>query len=303
MKRILLAFLLTIFSSLSMANKEVVTIIFAFGAGDSVANYGRTLVEEANRIQNKYTFVFDNRPGAGGTIAAKHVERTPNTILMTSAAFFIRPNVAPTESHSIDQFSSLMIQCTAPMAVGSLKYKSWNDIPKDKELTFGITGIGAMSHITALQIKEKYPNLILVPFKSPSEGNLALVTGQIDATVGFLSEFAQWTGKNGVAQIYVLGLTGARSAQGAPTLYSAGFKEVDQMGNPQQLFVPKSVPLAQRKEWHKILTQANKAPTVLVAYQGDSCQPGSFSYEEMQESFVKQNQLWRKLTANLQEKK
>jgi tripartite-type tricarboxylate transporter receptor subunit TctC len=298
MKRFLLAFLLTIFSSLSMA-KEIVTIVFAFGPGDSVATYGRTLAEEANRIQNKYTFVFDARPGAGGTIAAKYVERIPNTILATSAAFFIRPNVYPNDSHSIDQFSGLMIQCTAPMSVGSLKYKTWNEVPKDKEISFGITGLGAMSHLTALQIKEKYPNMLLIPYKSPTEATMALVSGQVDLTVSFLSEFTQWTGKNGTAQIHVLGVTGPRSAQGAPTLYSAGFKEVDQMGNPQQLLVPNSVPLAQRQEWHKILTEAAQAPAVLASYRVDSCQPASFSFKEMQELFVKQTQLWRKLTTNV----
>jgi tripartite-type tricarboxylate transporter receptor subunit TctC len=298
MKRYLLIFVLTIFSGLSMA-KEVVTIVFAFGPGDSVATYSRTLVEEANRIQKKYHFVFDARPGAGGAVAAQYVNRNPNTILATSAAFFIRPNVYPDDSHNTNRFSGLMIQCTAPMAIGSLKYRTWADVPRDREITFGITGLGAMSHITALQIKEKYPNLILVPYKSPTEATLGLLGGQVDMTVGFLSEFSQWTGKNNTVQINVLGVTGPKPAQGVPTLSSAGFREVDQMANPQQLIVPNSVPVAQQQEWHRIFTQAALTPSVQVSYQVDACQPANYSYKEIQDLFAKQNKFWLKMTANI----
>jgi len=80
----------------SINAKEVVTIYYGWGPADSLANVSRTLADEANKIQNKYTFIFDSKPGAGGAVAAEYVKRTPNTILATSSAFFIRPNLYPT---------------------------------------------------------------------------------------------------------------------------------------------------------------------------------------------------------------
>ena len=71
--------------------KENITIIYAYNIADSVANYHRALTIEANAIQDKYLFIFDARPGAGGTIASNYVLNTSNTILAHSTAFFIRP--------------------------------------------------------------------------------------------------------------------------------------------------------------------------------------------------------------------
>lgn len=298
MKQIILALLLAVASGVSTA-REMVTVVFAFGPGDSVANYGRTLVEAANRGQDRYQFVFDAKPGAGGTIAAQHVGKTPNTILATSAAFFVRPNVYPKDSHSIDQFAGLMIQCTAPMAIGSVKYRSWSEVPRDRDITFGITGLGATSHLVGIQIQKRFPRLILVPFKSPSDANAALVGGHIDMTVGFLSEFQQWSGKNNTVRINSLGVTGRYAAQNVATLTSQGFEEVENMGNPQQLIVSRSVPESQRQEWHNILFKAAQSQEVKRAYEADACVPAANSFKHTQQLFDTQTQFWQQLTAGI----
>jgi len=72
MKKIISILALSLFSILSQA-KETITVIYSWTAADTAANFHRSLVEEANRIQDKYNFVFDMRPGAGGSIAANYV--------------------------------------------------------------------------------------------------------------------------------------------------------------------------------------------------------------------------------------
>ena len=91
MKKFILATLAAV-GCLTAHSAETVTIVWGWSLGDPMAQYSRSLVDEANKAQNKYTFVLDAKPGAGGAIAAKHVERTPNSILATSTAFFVRPN-------------------------------------------------------------------------------------------------------------------------------------------------------------------------------------------------------------------
>jgi tripartite-type tricarboxylate transporter receptor subunit TctC len=71
------------------------------------------------------------------------------------------------------------------------------------------------------------------------------------------------------------------------------------MGNSQQLIVPKTVSVAQREEWHNILTQAAQATDVQTAYAADSCQPARHSFKEIQQLFDTQSQFWRKITANV----
>jgi tripartite-type tricarboxylate transporter receptor subunit TctC len=126
----LLGFLLSAFLAGSAGAAETITIVYAWGPGDSVANYHRTLADQANKIQNKYVFVFDTKPGAGGAIAANHVLNTPNTLLAHSTAFFVRPNVYPNESYDLNAFKEQFTHCMAPMAVPSTKYKNCNQIQK-----------------------------------------------------------------------------------------------------------------------------------------------------------------------------
>ena len=130
MKKLFTALVL-VSAALSASARETIQIIYGFSAADNSANYSRTLAEEANKIQDKYNFIFDAKPGAGGTVAARYVANTPNTILSTSSAFFIRASVFPNESYNLSDFTTLMSECTAPMVITSSKYKRWKEVPRD----------------------------------------------------------------------------------------------------------------------------------------------------------------------------
>jgi tripartite-type tricarboxylate transporter receptor subunit TctC len=192
-----------------------------------VANYHRTLVAEANKIQDKYTFVFDTKPGAGGTIAARTVLSQPDTVLAHSTAFFVRPNVYPTESYDLTQYKEQYVHCMAPMAVTSTKFKTWKDVPQDAAVSVGISGLGVTTHLAALQLKEKYPNLNIIPFKSTNDSMLSMVSGQTDLHIGFISEAEQWSKDNAHAErkVTVLGITGTKVVNGYTPLVKQGFPE------------------------------------------------------------------------------
>ena len=91
-------------ASFAAIAKENITVVYSWTPADAAANFHRTLVEESNKIQNRYNFIFDTKPGAGGSIAANYVLNTPNTVLATASAFYIRPNFFPAESHDISKF-------------------------------------------------------------------------------------------------------------------------------------------------------------------------------------------------------
>ena len=57
MKKLLTALLFAAVA-LSASAKETIQIIYGFSAADNSANYSRNLAEEANKIQDKYNFVF-----------------------------------------------------------------------------------------------------------------------------------------------------------------------------------------------------------------------------------------------------
>ena len=106
----------------NVSARETVTIVYAFSPADTMARYSRTLVDEANRIQDRYNFIFDTKPGAGNALATNHVKNNTNHILATSSAFFIRPVLYPGQSYEITEFRPLMPQCDSPMGIASVKW-------------------------------------------------------------------------------------------------------------------------------------------------------------------------------------
>jgi len=301
MKRLLVAFLFSAVAVTAQA-KEIITIFYAWGPGDSVANYHRTLANEANQLQNKYTFVFDTKPGAGGAIASNHVLQTANSILAHSTAFFVRPVVYPNESYDLTQFKEQYVHCLAPMAITSTKYKTWKDVSVNSKVSVGISGLGVTTHLAALQLQQKYPNMVIVPFKSTNDSMLSMVAGQTDFHIGFISEAEQWSNNkdNTGKRVNVLGITGTKIINGYPTLVSEGFPQVfAQMNVGHHLVVPAKADDTRVKEFYDIFAKAAKTPAVLKAYAVDYCEPQNVAYNDLPKFYKFHTDYWKKLSSGI----
>ena len=300
MKKLFLSVLLTVLSATAMS-KEVVTIVYSWSPADVAANFHRTLVEQANRIQNKYTFVFDTKPGAGGSIAANYVANNPNTVLATASAFFIRPNFFPNESHDLNNFKELMPQCSAPGVVTSSKYKSWKDVPTDQPLTIGVSGMGTTTHLIAAQIIKRYPKMTVVPYKSTSEAVISVLSGNIDFAVNFMGDSAQYTKDSSPKKIYALGITGDQPINGVAPLVTQGFtKSLARMNVPAQLVVPKNMSDAKFNDLRQILVQAGGSKTVNDSFAVDHCQSmNQMPTENLQGYYNLQVSEWQRLSTGV----
>jgi tripartite-type tricarboxylate transporter receptor subunit TctC len=256
------------------------------------------LVDVANRQQDKYLFVFDVKPGAGGSVAANYVKNTPNTILATASAFFVRPNFFPNESYDLSAYKEIYLQCTAPMAITATKYKTWADVPKDQPLTIGVSGLGTTTHLFATQIQAQYPKLQVIPFKSTSESLLSVASGNTDLHVAFLGEVETWGADNAkFKRLNVLGISGSTRVRGFPTLTSQGFgRTVADIGVPFHLVVPASVPDTKFKEWRDILVRAGQSATVKETYKIDACLPRDIKNDDLEPWYHAQVEKWQRLS-------
>lgn len=295
MKRALLGLF---FSALafSATAKETVTIVYSWTAADGPANYSRAIIEEANKLQNKYLFVFDTKPGAGGSVAANYVRNAPNTILATASAFFVRPNFYPNESYELSAYKEIYLQCSAPMAITSVKYKTWSTVPKNQPLTIGVSGLGTTTQLFASQIQAQYPNLKVIPFKSTSESLVSVVAGNTDLHVAFLGEVNTWQNRG----LQVLGISGSTPVRGFPTLVSQGFgKTVADISVPFHLVVPTNVSDTKFKEWRDILVRAGRSTNVKETYKIDSCVLYELKDDELAPWYHAQVSKWQRLSKGI----
>lgn len=298
MKKILSVLLSTF--ALTAISAETVTINYSWSASDTAANYFRALAESANKSQTKYNFIVDYKPGAGGAVAAVHVGKTPNTILATSSAFFIRANLYPESGYTPDNYQELMPVCFAPFAISSMKYKSWNEVPMDKRLTIGISGMGTTTHLTAIQIAKRYPDLDIIPFKSTSEAVMSVLSGQTDFAVNLPGDTVQHETST-TRRIYVLGTGGSVSVDGKPLLINQGFGQaMTKMGSPAQLIVPNNGSEEKYAEWRKILIEAAKTPLVKQAISEDFCSPNKEMQTQDPATYYKESkEFWLRMTTGV----
>lgn len=286
--------------SFSVTAKENITIFYAWGPGDSVANYHRTLANEANKIQDKYNFLFDTKPGAGGVIASRTVLAQEDTILAHSTAFFVRPVVYPNESYDLTQFKEQYVHCMAPMAITSTKYKTWKDVPADAKVTVGISGLGVTTHLAAIEMQKRFTNLNIIPFKSTNDSMLSMISGQTDFHIGFISEAEQWSKENAKAdrKVSVLGITGNKVVNGYIPLIKQGFDtSFADMNVGHHLLVPTKADSSKHKEIYDIFAKAAKTPAVQAAYAVDYCESQSVTYNNLDKFFKFHTDYWKKLAS------
>jgi len=282
--------------------RETITIMYAFSPNDSVANYHRTLTIEANRIQDRYTFVLDGKPGAGGAIASNYALNNSNVLLAHSTAFFVRPNVYPNESYDLAAFKEQFVHCMAPMAVTSSKYRSWNEVAQGKRITVGISGLGVTTHLAALQLQKKYPAMEIIPFKSTSDSMVSMVSGQTDLHIGFISEAEQWSKENRSTDkvVSILGITGTKVVNGYVPLINQGFPQAfADMNVGHHILTPAKYDPARIQEFYNIFARASRAKIVRDAYAVDYCAPLEVPISDLQKFYTFHTDYWKRMSAGI----
>lgn len=300
MEKVLAVLLSTL--ALTVSAKETITLAYSWTAADNAANFYRALTEEANKQQTKYLFLFEVKPGAGGTVAANYTTNNPTTTLwINSSAGFIRPNLFPTESHSMADFRSILPMCVSPFVISSARYKNWKEVPRDAKLSIGMSGLGTTTHLVSLQITKNYPNLQVVPFKSTSEALLNVLNGSVDFSVGFHGDSEQYTRPGVVKQIYWLGQTGDVSIKGTELLSNQGFsKDLASMSAPHEIFASRKLPDVKFNEIRKILVEASRAKSVRDANANDNCIPNNQMPDaQLDNWFNSQLTQWKRLTQDV----
>jgi tripartite-type tricarboxylate transporter receptor subunit TctC len=228
------------------------------------------------------------------------VLNTSNSILAHSTAFFVRPVVFPNESYDLNKFKEQYVHCMAPMAVTSTKYRSVKDVPSTASV--GISGLGVTTHLAAIELKKKYPDLNIVPFKSTNDSMLSMVSGQTDLHIGFISEAEQWSrdNTNNDRKVSVLGITGNKTVNGYIPLVKLGFDpSFADMNVGHHMILPVTIDDSKRKEFYEIFAKAARTDAVRAAYAVDYCEPQSVKHEDLNKFFAFHTEYWRKLAGQV----
>ncbi|MGB6104635.1 MAG: tripartite tricarboxylate transporter substrate binding protein [Pusillimonas sp.] len=172
-----------------------ITLIVPFGAGgitDLVARATAKVLEE----QLGQSIIVDNRPGAGGNIAAerlKHAKPDGHTLMFTTLGVVaVNPHTgAGVTFDSLKDFTYISTVASTPHVIAvnpAVKANSLKELvelanEKPESISFGTAGIGSspFQGMTIMQ-ESTGAKFLHVPFKSGAESVTSVVGNQVEMT-------------------------------------------------------------------------------------------------------------------------
>jgi tripartite-type tricarboxylate transporter receptor subunit TctC len=254
-----------------------VHIVLTAGPGSSADIVARIVGDELGR-QLGQAMVVDNRPGAGGNIAAEIVARAPadgyTLLIATTSTHGINPTLYKNlRFDPVADFTPIMLLTRSPdvLVVSSKSsFKSIADIVatgKNRALTFSSGGSGTSQHIagevfaTTTGIK-----MVHVPYKSAPQAMNAVLSSDVD--MSFVSAPVAMTQAkaNTVRALGVTSMEPLAMWPDLPTLASQGLKGFD-VSAWFGLVAPAKTPQAVLDKIYQALMKTMQTPAVRAKLQ------------------------------------
>jgi tripartite-type tricarboxylate transporter receptor subunit TctC len=177
-----------------------VRVVIVFPPGGATDIVGRAVFQKVGEQLNQQ-FVIDNRAGAGGTIGAALVAKSPadgHTIMVYSATLVANahlykklPYEALKDFIGITPVSRLVAALTVHPSMPVRTTKELIALAKARpgDISYGSAGVGAFQHLsTSMFANMANINMVHVPYKGGALASIAVASGEIQVMLTPISE-------------------------------------------------------------------------------------------------------------------
>lgn len=206
------------------------------GPADASARVAAQILSEALR----QSAIVENRPGAGGTIAAATVARAaPDgyTLLVCANSDVINPLVNPQAQYSIEtSFTPIALLARAPnvlvvhpsVPVGSVQALVQYARIHPGELNYGSAGVGTISHLAgAFFAAAAQLQIVHVPYKGTAAAQVDLLSGRLQFMFDSMASALPNARAGKVRALAVTSPQRWQAAPALPTMDESGFAGFD----------------------------------------------------------------------------
>jgi tripartite-type tricarboxylate transporter receptor subunit TctC len=212
-----------------------VTIIVPFAAGGNTDGFARMAAQHLGEAFGK-TFVVENKPGAGGAIAADFVAKSqPDGYTLFLAALPVMavvPAIQKVRYDSLKDFAPISNIGTNPFAlvvnkdlpIHSLKEFVEYVRAHKGEVSYSSAGVGSLNHLSmALFLKQAGIEMVHVPYKGNAPALADVVAGHVQAMFSNLSDALPQTKAGTVSMLAVSSEQRSNLAKEVPTVAESGY--------------------------------------------------------------------------------
>ena len=269
-----------------------VRMVVPFAAGGAVDTVARALGQKLGEAW-KQPVLVDNRPGAGGNIAAEAVAKAPAdgyTLLITTQGFAISPSLyrklpfdATRDFAPVTQLTSsfLVLVCSPQLPAQSIRELIALTKSKPGAINYGSTGTGAPPHLLGELLKSSAGvDLVHVPYKGDAPLTQALLAGEVQVAFMPLAGVLPHIKSGRLRALGVSGKARATTMPEVPTFVEAGlpFEFTGWLG----IFAPNGTPRDTALQLQRDIARAIVAPDLLErwpawGYEPVGNSPGDFA--------------------------
>lgn len=210
--------------------KPVMTLIVGASPGGTTDRVARGIAQEMSKILGQ-TVIVDNKPGAGGNIAADMVARSPkdgNVLLVSFTSFTVNASLykkLPFDPQK--DFTPISMLARAPSVLVTRKDFPASSVAelielakqRPSEVSFGIGGIGSSLHMATANFEMMTGiEILTVPYKGTSPALQDLLGGQIDAMFASVENVIGYVGTDRLKFIGVSSPEPLPAFQGVPPI-------------------------------------------------------------------------------------
>lgn len=302
--RLALAASLLVGSSAWAQADKTLRILVGFPAGVSIDVVTRTLTEKM-KDELKRPVIVDNRPGAGGRLAAdllKAAAPDGNTVMITpivvpvlAPMVFSKLNYNPEADFApvgkVCDFSfALAVPANSP--VKTLKdYAAWLRA-NPQQANFGSPAAGSLPHFFGVMIGSALNvEMVHVPFNGGAALQSAVLGGHVPAGIDVVME---WQQNAKAGKVTILATSGAQRSKvmpDVPTFREQGFPDV--MGQGWfAMYAPAKTPAASIEEINKALNKALASPEVRERFAALGLEPGGGTPADLHKTMQEDAKRW-----------
>lgn len=283
--------------------QKPVTVIVPFAAGGNTDGIARMAAQRLSEAFGK-NFVVENRPGAGGAIAAEMVKRAaPDGYTVFIAALPVMavvPAMSKVRYDSQKDFAPISNIGTNPFALVVNK-----DIPvktlrefvdyvraSKATLAYGSAGVGSLNHLSmALFLKRAGLEMTHVPYKGNAPALSDVVAGHIPVMFSNLSDALSQAAGGNVRMIAISSEKRSALAADVPTVAESGYPDFNVL-TWNGLMAPAGTPPEIIDLMAKELATAVKDPKFAAQLVGYGVDPLGDTPAEYAAMLAKDIRLW-----------
>jgi tripartite-type tricarboxylate transporter receptor subunit TctC len=279
-----------------------VTLVVPFVSGGGADTVARLV---ATQLQQRLgqPVVVDNKPGAGGSLAADAVRRAPadgHTLMIVTNTFVTNPAITKSTYDPVRDFTPVSTIGTSPYLLlvnPASEFKTLADLVRvgkaqPDKLSFGSAGIGGITHLLGELLKQQAGiGAQHIPYKGTAAGIVDLVGGQIQFLFADTASAVPHVRSGKLRALAITGPDRSPLLPDVPTTAQAGTK-VEVVGF-YGLLAPAGLPAEVLNKLNAELTAALGSPAIKEQFTAAATEPLAMPAEQFSRRLAAEAVLWR----------